>query len=177
MKTWIIPLLAGTLAVAGCSTQEYRTQPLGSVTYAQAFDAGKAVMGNYFSIASADSETGKIISRPKMTNRPSDRLLGGTTPARQMATLRIHPEGDQMVADIRIVDQRQDSGQIMRQMQPLTVDNERPTQGVFQDGALTQEQGQAWETTGREVAMERNMLADLLTRLQAKPAATQPEQK
>lgn len=177
MKTWIILLLAGTLVVAGCSTQEYRTQPLGSVTYAEAFDAGKAVMGNYFSVASADADTGKIISRPKMTNRPAGRLLGGTTPVRQMATLRIHPEGDQIVADIRIVDQRQDSGQIMRQMQPVTVDNERPTQGVFQEGALTQEQNQAWETTGREAALESTVLSDLLTRLQVKPAATQPDQK
>ena len=164
MKTLTFVALMGALAAGGCQFERYRSQPLGEVGYARAFAAGKMVMSQYFSIASADSETGKIISRPEPVKAPRDRLLG-SSPARQVATLRIRQKGDEIFADLRVEIQRQDASAI-RHMQPVTVDTELPSRTPAQETApLTAEQNQAWQTTGRNESLERTILADLLNSL------------
>ena len=164
MKTLTFVALMGALAAGGCQFERYRSQPLGEVGYARAFAAGKTVMSQHFSIASADSERGKIISRPEPIEASRDRLLG-SSPARQVATLRIRQKGDEIFADLRVEIQRQDTGAI-RLMQPVTVDTELPSRTPAQETApLTADQNQAWQTTGRNESLERTILADLLNSL------------
>jgi hypothetical protein len=161
--TWI--LLAGGVGAAGCGMQRYRAQPLGQVPYEQAFQAARTVFSQYFSVASADSVTGKIVGRPKVVEGAPDRLLG-ITPARQVAKMRIREKKDgQVYAEVRVDIQRQDAG-AFRAMQPLTVETELPSRTPAQDTApISAEQDQAWQTTGRDEAKERDILADLLRRV------------
>ena len=162
--TWIVVLTAGLLLAGGCQSHRYNTQPLGNVGYPKAFQAGKAAMAQYFSIASADERAGRIISRPKSADAGPDRLLG-VSPARKVATMRIRRKGDQVYADVRVNIQRQDVDAMTR-MQPVTVDNDVPIQTPAQgSAALTADQNQAWQNTGRDAGLERSILNALMETL------------
>jgi len=164
---WTVVLASGMLLVGGCQRHGYNTQPLGTVSYAQAFQAGKATVSEFFSIASANESSGKIVSRPKSVDAGSDRLLG-TSPARKVATVRIRQKGDQLYADVRVVIERQDV-EAMARMQPITVDSQLPNQTPAQEGASVRpSQNQAWQTTGRDEAMERALINALTGRLAKK---------
>ena len=156
-------ILAAGLA-GGCTSDRYRTQPLGQVPYSAAFEAGKDAMASRFQIASADDATVKIVARPKAVETGRDRLLG-TTPARKVAQMRIREKGGQVYADVLVAIQRQDAP-AMRAFRPVTPDTERPTQGPAQETAmLSPEQNMAWENSGRDAAAEREILADIVRHL------------
>jgi len=160
--------LGGALIVAGgCHSRQYQSQSLGQVNYAQAFEQSKAVFSQYFSIESADAAKGKIVGRAKEVQAAPDRLLG-STPARQIAVMRVRRKGDTVVADVRVEIQRQDTV-AARQMQPVTVDTELPNRTPAQENApLTAEQEEFWQTTGRDEGVEQSILADLIRRLAPK---------
>ena len=150
--------------VAGCQAQQFRSQPLGEVDYAEAFQAGKTVLAQYFSVASSDAESGKIISRGTPVDAAKDRLLGAS-PARKVAQMRIRKKGEVVFADVRVDIQRQDVG-AFRQMQPVTVDNQVPNRTPADEAAaVTTEQNHAWQTTGRDNQLEQAILADLINAL------------
>jgi hypothetical protein len=143
---------------------QYRSQPLGQMPYADAFRAARQVFSQYFSVASADPRTGKIVGRPVMVEAAPERLLA-VTPARQVAEMRIREKDGQVYAEVRVQVQRQDV-EAFRAMQPVTVENELPSRTPAQDaGALSGEQNQAWQTTGRDEAKERDILNDLLNQV------------
>ncbi len=161
MKKLTLLLVIMVAGVAGCQTERFRSQPLGEVGYAEAFRSGKRVMSQYFSIASADAETGRIVSRPKAVEAARDRLLG-TTPARKIANMRIRQKGDLVFVDIRVDVQRRDVV-ALRQMQPITVDSELPHQTpADESAAVGSEQSRDWQTTARDHQLEHTILADLL---------------
>jgi len=166
--TWTVVLLVGAAMAGGCQSHRYASEPLGDVGHAQAFRAGKAVLSQHFSIASADEAAGKLVSRPAPVDAGRDRLVG-SSPARQVATMRIREEGQQIYADIRIDIQRQDLG-AMRHMQPVTVDNQLPNQTPAQrSAAVTPDQDQAWQNTGRNERLERLILDEVMAKLAKKP--------
>jgi len=158
-------LLAAVLATGGCQAERSRSQPLGRVDYSHAFQAGRsALLARNFSIASADAASGEIVSRPKQIDAKPDRLLGSSL-ARQIARMQIRTKDGLVYAYLRVDVQRQDVG-AARMMQPVAVDTERPSLTPAEEAAaITAEQDQAWETTGRDHALERAILADLLRRL------------
>ena len=100
-------LLAGALAAGGCQVEQFRSQPLGGARYNEAFNAGKAALAEYFTIASADRATGRIVTRPRPAEATADRLLGRSS-AREIATMHIRRKGDESLADLRVDVQRQD---------------------------------------------------------------------
>ncbi len=162
MSRWAWVLLAAGLA-GGCQAEPYRFRPLGRVGYGEAFQASEAALAQHFTIASADPATGWIICRPKAVQAPADRLLG-SSPARQVARMQLRREGDEVLADLRVELQRQDVG-AGRAMQVPTVDTQLPTRTPAQESAALPESDQRWETTQRDVALERAILADVLRRL------------
>jgi hypothetical protein len=167
MRSWsILPLAVGL--VAGCQVEanRYSTQPLGGVEYAQAFKTAQDVLSHYFQVASADAESGKIVSRPKTLDKARpDRLLGGNSSARQVATLVVYQSGGQVYADVSVQTQRQDVA-AMRQMQPVTVDTENPAQTrAGETAAVSAGQNQAWQNAGRDYALERTILNELAAAL------------
>ncbi len=156
--------LAGMLAAGGCQFQRYRSQSLGQVDYDLAYREGRSVLIQYFSIDSEDPGKGMIVSRPRPVAGKPDRLLA-VSPARQIATMRFRRKGDEVFADLRVDVQRQ-SREAMRKMQPVTVYNELPSRTPAQEtAALTVEQVEAWESTGRDADLERTILAELLRKL------------
>ena len=168
MKLLGSALLAAVVSVAGCQVEQFRSQPLGKANYAEAFAVGKAVLAEHFSIASSDAATGRIVSRPSSVAAPADRLLG-SSPARQIATMQIRRKGDEVYAELRVVIQRQGVG-AARIIQPVTVDTELPTRTPAQESAaITTEQDQLWEITGRNDQLERSILGQLLRRLSKPP--------
>ena len=159
-KTLFVLVASSVLFTVGCQGQRFRSEPLGEVDYAEAFRAGKTVLSQYFSIASADAESGEIVSRPKAVDAAKDRLLG-SSPARKVARIRIRQKGDVVFADVRVDIQRQDVD-AFRQMQPITVDNDVPNQTPADESAAdTAKQNQAWQRTGRDHRLENTILADL----------------
>ena len=159
-KTLSIPVILSVIFTVGCQDRQFLSEPLGEVDYAEAFRAGRGVLGQYFSIASADAESGKIISRPKAVDAAHDRLLG-SSPARKKATMRIRQKGNMVFADVRVYIQRQDV-EAFRQMQPITVDTDVPNRTPAEEAAaVSAEQNQAWQNTGRDHQLEQAILADL----------------
>ena len=164
MRKLTLLLVIMVAGVVGCQGPQFSSEPLGEVDYAEAFRAGKRVMAQYFSIASADAELGKIVGRPKAVDAAKDRLLG-TTPARKGAQMRIRQKGDMVFADVQVYIQRQDVAAI-RQMQPLTVDNDVPNRTPADEAAaVTAKQNQRWQRTGRDHQLEQQILADLFRAL------------
>lgn len=165
MKPLACVLLAGALAAAGgCQMEQFRSQPLGRAGFGEAFDAGRAVLAQYFSIASADRASGRIVSRPTPIEPTAERLLSRSS-ARQIATMQIRQKGEELFADLRVEVQRQDVA-AARAMQPVTVHTELPTQTPAQESAaVTAEQDQLWRSAGRNHSLERTILTDLLKRL------------
>jgi len=167
MNRLAILLALPVLAAGGCHYERYRSQPLGAVDYTEAFRTARSVFGQHFSVAAADPDAGTIVARPQAVPAARDRLLG-TSPARKVGKMLIRRSGDQVVADIRIDIQRQDVG-ATRHMQPVTADTELPHQTPAQEtGPLSAAQDQAWETTGRDEALEVAILRAILTRLSKK---------
>ena len=160
----LMALASLLVAAGGCNTTQYRSQPLGQVDYDKAFALSKEVFSEYFSIESASAKTGKIVGRPKAVEGAPDRLVG-SSPARQIATMRVRQKDDLVFADIRVEIQRQDSI-AARRMQPVTVETDYPGRTPAQEDApLTIKQREAWQTTGRDDAVESKILTDLLGRL------------
>jgi hypothetical protein len=163
MKNLTLLLVIMVAGVVGCQGPQFSSEPLGEVDYAEAFRAGKRVMSQYFSIASADAESGKITCRPKTVDAAKDRLLG-TTPARKGAEMRIRQKGDMVFADVQVYIQRQDVT-VFRQMQPITVNDDVPNWTPADEGAAAAAQNQTWQTTGRDHQLEQEILADLFRAL------------
>lgn len=182
MKRWMLLPMLAALAV-GCQTQQFATQPLGNVDYDQAYLAARNVFAQYFSIASADPETGKIVARSRSVDSPRpDRLLG-TSPARHLAEMRVRREGGEVLVEVRVELQRQGTT-AFRQMEPVTVNNELPYRTLSeQTSPYSQEQLDAWQSSGRDEALERKILGDVVlalhpgqvvpTRLTVQPAQSE----
>lgn len=181
MKTLSLKLLCITAAALlaslglGCTaSEEFRTQPLGNVNYNETFSAARSVLGQYFSVAASDPETGRIVARPLAGENSPDRLLGGYS-TRKLATMQIRRADGQVYADIRVEVQKQDVG-AERAMQPLTERNEQPSLTPAQEtAAATLEQQQAWHAAGRDYRLENEIIAELLKRVApAAPTSSRP---
>ncbi|HET6429674.1 MAG TPA: hypothetical protein VFJ30_14750 [Phycisphaerae bacterium] len=159
-------VLATAMAAGGCTAGRYRSQPLGPVPYDMAFREARTVFCQYFSVAEADEAKGRIVGRVKLVDTGTRRLLG-PGPGREKATMRIRQKGSDVIAEVRVEVERQDIAAV-RALQPVTVYDELPTQSpVLESGALTAEQDQAWASAGRNEAVERAILRDLLDRIAA----------
>lgn len=182
MRGLTLAVLAAALMLAGCQDgssflgggDDYRTQTYDSADRALVFETARNVLGMYFSIASADPDTGKIVSRPLQVEASRDRLLG-STPTRKLATMRIYRTSDGRTSvDLQILVQKQDAAAFAA-MQPITESNEIPNQTPAQTGAAeTPEQRQSWQDVGRDYTMEQTILRDLEGRLNTNLSASQP---
>lgn len=151
-----------TVVLSGCNLRTAGTpRALGDVEYASAFATGREVMGQHFSIASADVETGVIQSRPRPVKVRGERLLGGS-PARHVATLRIVRRGGEVVAYASVVLQRE--GSSVYQTRPRDAENYDSVPDLTpaeELAATTPDQNEVWRTERHDRALERRILDDL----------------
>ena len=165
-RTVLICVVLSVALAAGCDVAPYRSQPLPQVPYAKAYQEARTVFAQYFPIASADPATGEIVGRPRPAQVTPGRVISAT-PARKIARMRIRHKGGAVVAEVRVEIQRQEAD-VYRAVQPITVDTEHPAHDAMAERALSPEQQQAWTTIGRDYALERAILTDLLNRLTPK---------
>ncbi len=173
-------LSAGLLAGCG-QTPPGTLRAMGTVSPESAFAAANDVMGQYYSIESADPRTLTITSRPKDVQARGERLLGGS-PAREIATLTIRREAGEAAAYLSIMIQRQGSAGY-RQFRTMhedysSVPDQTPAEA---EAATTGQQNEAWQTTGFDHPKEATILSDLYNALHpsvgggpASAAATEP---
>jgi len=162
MKSWTTPAACAVALglLGGCSVATPgTTRHLGAVDYASAFASAREVMSEHFSIASADADSGLIESRPKKINAEAERLLGGQSPARQVARIQINRRNGGVAAHASVAVQREGSGVFRTWRSPGEnydeVPNETPAQAA---AATTPEQNEAWRTEKYDHALERQML-------------------
>ena len=166
---WIVLIPLSAVVLSGCNQALPGTaRQLGAADYTAAFAAAREVMSQYYSVESANPDTGTIQSRPKSVTAPHERLLGGS-PARQVATMRLRKEGKDVVAHVSVAVQRQ-GGAVLRQSRPGiddydSVPNETPAE---QDAATTVEQNESWRIHGYAHDVERKILDDLYRSLHPK---------
>jgi hypothetical protein len=179
----ISALALAVLALAGCTDQptQQAADPLGEFlfgatggstrtvnfpNYSQAFGECRMVLGQYYTIEATDQDAGTIVCQPLvLTDGPRDRLLS-TAPTRQRASIQIRQRGAQLTLTCRVELQRQISN-IYSQLPQDTgnysmVPNNTPAEV---EGATTPDQNDTWETYGSDVAMEADLLNDIVTRL------------
>ncbi|MHC4562451.1 MAG: hypothetical protein ACYS8X_06725, partial [Planctomycetota bacterium] len=136
---------------------------------AEAFEAGRSVMGQYFAIGQADYDQGVLRSVPKPVDANNERILGGSD-ARQVATLTFRRDvSGNLVAVASVALQRQ-GAPIRRQYAADaenydSVPNKTP---IDTEAATTTEQNESWETQRYDHALEQKILDDLVRALAQK---------
>ncbi len=156
--------------ITGCGTSPFGTAldpkkgtqiTLTSTSYEEAFATGTEIMQKYFPPADANTSTRMIYGAPTAAKLGAERLLGGKSPARRIATMSLQKKGDNVIARLTVVIQRQGSASFQR-MTPAddysTVPNQSPAQGT---AATTASQNEAWQTQKYDHGMERKILTEL----------------
>lgn len=161
-------IAAATLALitlAGCSVApEGRYRELGNVSYTDAFAAATEVMKQYYTVEDTDPLTGTIQAKPLAVDEKGERILGGNSPARQLAKITLRNEGGIIVAYASVAVQRQ-GADTLRQMRTTrgqedysTVPNQSP---AYDEAATTAEQNENWMTYDYAHDLETKILDDL----------------
>lgn len=160
-------MAAGLLV--GCTEPIGRARSLGEVGYQPAFATAREVLAQYYSIESADPQTGVIRSRPKPVQARAERIVGKSD-ARQVATMRLRRDGREVIAHLAVAIQRQGST-IHRQMRMdadnySSVPNQTPAEV---EGATTPEQNESWRTDKYDRVMEQTILNQLYRAMHPQP--------
>lgn len=170
----IVTVVAAVVTLAGCAKMNMddgglapgrgTTRSLGDTSYQQAFAAARQVMAQYYSIASANVNTGLISCKPKLTQAKHERLLGGS-PSRQVATMEISQKNGAVVAQVLVLQQRQGAAARERMGYSSERYNYSGRPGdetpADLDAATTAKQNQAWETEKPLHHVEIKILDDL----------------
>ena len=180
MRTALFPLLVVlTWTVVGCQTDSlfggagsgrFRSHRLGQVEQSEAFEAARGVLGNYYTIASVDPDTWRIVSKPKMIPQSPSAILS-TTPARERAELRIRRDNGFIWADVRVTIEHQQTG-VYRSLSQFPDRRDVPNQTpAYEDAPLTKEQNVLWRPAGYNLDVERRILQDLYERMKKEGAS------
>ena len=161
-------LVSVVALLAGCQNESFRSQALGEVEAAAAFQAAKDVFAGYYTITSADPAAGRIEGEPKLTASRAEPVFS-TAPTREVPVLRIRSQGNTVWADVRVAIQRQEAG-AYGAFSGFSAGHEIPNATPAQEDApLTEEQNRLWRDSGYNLAVEQRILADLYNRLHPKP--------
>jgi hypothetical protein len=153
-----------SIALVGCNTDgpSGTRLSLGDVSHGEAITVAREVMGKHFELARGNPGDLKIVALPKSVDATkAQRLLGGKSPVRQLATLRLQSQEGYVVANVSVLLQRQGSAsfeQFGASGNYSTIPNETPSQG---SAATTPEQNEAWETRGHDTVLERTIVQEL----------------
>ncbi|MDP6046730.1 MAG: hypothetical protein QGH94_06835 [Phycisphaerae bacterium] len=166
MFRYCILVLTGILvstALVGCKTDvaSGTRMSLGDVSYSEAHTIGREVMRKHFELAPSNPSAQVIAALPKPVDARAQRILGGKSPTRQLATLRLQPQEGHIVANVSVLLQRQGSAsyeQFGASGNYSTIPNDTPSQGT---AATTPEQNEAWETRGHDKLLERTIIQEL----------------
>ena len=150
-------------ALAGCKAQvsSGTRLSLGDVSYDEAFAVAREVMGKHFEVVPGRPGDTEILALPKPVDTRAQRILGGKSPTRQLAMLQLQSQKGHVVARVSVRLQRQGSASYQHfgsNANYSTVPNDTPSQNT---AATTPEQNEAWETRGRDTALERTIVHEL----------------
>jgi len=180
MKRFALTIVLGTamFAMMGCAKLNLdqgalapgrgSSRNMGDASYQQAFATARQVLAQYYTIASANPDTGVIKCKPKATAPSHERLIGGS-PARQVATMEISQKNGAVVAQVLVLQQRQ--GSSARQQMGYSTERHnysgKPGDQTPADlgAATTSQQNQAWENEKPLHNVEANILDDLFKAL------------
>ena len=161
---FVLTGVVASIALIGCNTDapSGTRLSLGDVSNAEAVTVARAVMGKHFELTRGNPGDLKIVALPKSVDATkAQRLLGGKSPVRQLATLRLQSQEGYVVANVSVLLQRQGSAsfeQFGASGNYSTIPNETPSQG---SAATTPEQNEAWETRGHDTVLERTIVQEL----------------
>lgn len=174
--TLILGVAMMTLAVGcrheadfGISPSRGTTRSLGDVSARQAYATAREIFNQHYSIEAEDATTMLIKSRPKrVENVGNERLLGGS-PARQIAWMKIIPEGPRILAQAYVVQQRQ--GSAANKQMGYAIERENYTGAPGQetpamvDAATSAEQNEVWIDEKARHDLEADILKQLYDQL------------
>lgn len=151
--------LFGALMVPSGGTQ----RELHTESYAVAFGQARAVMSQYFMIASADQDAGLIECLPaRLDSAGNDRLVG-RSPSRRVATMKIRRHSSGRLSATCWVQMQRQSSTILRQQSIMdeTYDSVPHHTPAEVDAATTPDQNDTWETFSSDQTLENQILNDL----------------
>lgn len=168
---YVVIVCSGAL-LAGCSMSTPGiSRELGSVDYGSAFAAAREVFSQHYPVAEANADTGVIKARPVPVDERGERILGGKSPARQLATLSLRRKNGLVIAHASVAVQRQGSEplrrmRVSREEDYSSVPHQTPAE---LEGATTPEQNETWTTQRYAHDRERMILDDLYRALHPQP--------
>ena len=150
-------------ALAGCkaNVSSGTRLSLGDVSHDEALAVAREVMRKHFELAQGNPGDFEIVALPKPVDARAQRILGGKSPTRQLATLRLQSQKGNVVASVAVRLQRQGSASLKQfgaSGNYSTVPNDTPSQS---EAATTPEQNEAWETRGHDTVLERTIVQEL----------------
>jgi hypothetical protein len=150
-------------ALVGCGTDapSGTRLSLGDVAQPEALIIGREVMRKHFELVRGNPGDSEIVSLPKPVGARAQRILGGKSPTRQIATLRLQSQQGHVVANVSVLLQRQGSSSLERfgdRGNYSTIPNDTPSQGT---AATTPEQNESWETRAHDRLLERTIIQEL----------------
>ena len=169
MKYYLLISIMLCVFAAGCTEPSAGTsRQLGNVEYELAFAEAKEVLSQYFSIQSADPDTGIINCRPGTVQLGGERLLGGSD-ARHLAKMRLRRVQGVVVSHLSIAIQRQGrEGYGVSSFRSPSEENYRGVPDLTPaqtQGATTSDQNAIWQTQRQDKSLEIQILAELMERL------------
>jgi len=152
-----------SVALTGCQTDisSGTRLSLGDVSYDEALTVAREVMRKHFELAPGNPGDSEIVALPRPVDARARRILGGKSPTRQIATLRLQSRSGYVVANATVRLQRQGAAgfeQFGADGNYSTIPNETPSQKT---AATTPQQNEAWETRARDRGMERTIVHEL----------------
>jgi hypothetical protein len=174
-RSILFAMLAAVL-LGGCGAGAYpdaaQSRVLGQLNYPDAFAAAEAFFTRHFEIATSDVNDGTIESQPKPVNAQGERVLGNS-PARQVAKMKVFTYKGRVMANLTIMQQRQQTDVLSVAADPgepySSVPNQPPSAGL---AATSDKQNLLWQDERRIRAEEARILQELFETLN--PQTTEP---
>jgi len=155
-------VLIAVSCLSGCSRpMPGASMSLGRVDYDQAFQAGRETLAQHFPAVQVDRRLGVITTSPIPLDELQARLL---TPAatRKVATFRLKRERSEIIANLEVALQRQDSSAASHLARMTMRYDPCPTQTPAElEAASTAEQVETWTTFRRDRQLEHAILQQL----------------
>ncbi len=168
--TIVVSVAILAMFLAGCSEALPGTaRNLGPGKYDETFLIAKDTMAQFYSIQKADFDTGVISARP-MRLDPEINLFLSETDSRQLASLQLRREKDELVAYVSVAIQQEQDAMHRIMVEAIEnydgVPNKSPAD---LEAATTEAQNKTWVTQRYDRTKEAKILAVLQKALNSAP--------
>lgn len=173
-------LIGGALALLctlGCggasATHGYLSRPIDAPDVSIVLDEGERILRREFGRVTVNRAAARLVSEPVEFNTSRESgstrdLYGGPSRLRRSATLTAVPSGARVLARVRVEVEREDTlGHEAFGQESYRLSDTPGYTPIERDAARTERQNKRWTFVRRDLALEREILTELVERFAA----------